>query len=83
MDAEIHAYPCFQAFGAEMTRRICACDAANREWSNWQFDVSRINGPEVYQINLDVLNNPLGTRRGHIYAWQQIKGLARTTGMLA
>lgn len=68
---------------AEMTRRICACDQANREWSNWQFDVSRINAPEVYQITLDVLSNPLGTRRGHIYAWQQIKSLARTVGMLA
>lgn len=68
---------------AEMTRRICACDSANREWSNWQFDVSRINAPEVYQMNIDVLNNPLGTRRGHIYAWQQIKGLARVTGMLS
>lgn len=68
---------------AEMTRRICACDAANREWSNWQFDVSRINTPETYQASLDVLNNPLGTRRGHIYAWQQIKSLAKVVGMLA
>jgi hypothetical protein len=68
---------------AEMTRRICACDQANREWSNWQFDVSRVNAPEVYQINLDILSNPLGTRRGHIYAWQQIKSLARVVGMLA
>lgn len=68
---------------AEMTRRICACDVANREWSNWQFDVSRVNAPEVYQMNIDTLNNPLGTRRGHIYAWQQIKSLARVTGMIA
>lgn len=68
---------------AEMTRRICACDIANREWSNWSFDVSRINTPETYQASLDVLNNPLGTRRGHIFAWQQIKSLARVVGMLA
>jgi hypothetical protein len=68
---------------AEMTRRICACDQANREWSNWQFDVSRLNSPETYQINLDILSNPLGTRRGHIYAWQQFKQLARVVGMLA
>jgi hypothetical protein len=68
---------------AEMTRRICACDNANREWSNWQFDVSRVNSPETYQINLDVLSNPIGTRRGHIYAWQQFKSLARIIGTLA
>jgi hypothetical protein len=68
---------------AEMTRRICACDAANREWSNWQFDISRLNSPETYQASLNVLDNPLGTRRGHIYAWQQIKQLARSVGTLA
>lgn len=68
---------------AEMTRRICACDQANREWSNWQFDVSRVNSPETYQINLDVLSNPIGTRRGQIYAWQQFKSLARVIGTLA
>ena len=68
---------------AEMTRRICACEQANREWSNWQFDVSRTEGPETYQINLDVLSNPIGVRRGHIYAWQQFKQLARVIGTLA
>lgn len=68
---------------AEMTHRICACDVANREWNNWAFDVSRVEGPETYQANLDILSNPLGTRRGHIFAWQQIKSLARVVGMLA
>ena len=68
---------------AEMTRRICACDQANREWSNWQFDISRLNSPETYQMKTDDLNNPLGTRRGHIYAWQQFKSLARVIGTLA
>ena len=67
---------------AEMTTRICACDNANREWSNWQFDVSRVNAPEQYQAGLNVLDNPLGTRRGHIYAWQQIQELARVSGIL-
>lgn len=67
---------------AEMTRRICACDIANRELYRWQQDVSRVEGPETFQINLDVLNNPLGTRRGHIYAWQQFKGLARVVGTI-
>lgn len=67
---------------AEMPRRICACDTANREWSYWQFDISRADGPETYQ-SFNLVSNPLGTRRGHIYAWNQIKSLARTVGMLA
>ena len=56
---------------AEMTHRICACDAANREWSNWQFDLARTNSVETYQVDPSVLNNPLGTRRGHVYAWHR------------
>lgn len=68
---------------AEMTRRICACDAANREWSNWQFDLARQDGPETYAVSDNVLMNPLGSRRGHVYAWSQFKSLARVTGMLA
>jgi hypothetical protein len=68
---------------AEMTRRICACDNANREWSNWQLDISRAEGPETYQANIDVLDNPIGTRRGQVFAWNQIKSLARVVGMLA
>jgi hypothetical protein len=67
---------------AEMTRRICACDNANREFSNWQLDVSRTNSVETYSVSPELLSNPLGTRRGHLYAWQQIKNLARVTGVL-
>jgi hypothetical protein len=67
---------------AEMTRRICACDQANREFSNWQLDVSRTNSTETYSVSPELLSNPLGTRRGHLYAWQQIKNLARVTGVL-
>lgn len=68
---------------AEMTRRICACDQANREFSNWQFDLARSTGAETYQVGQTVLENPLGTRRGHVYAWQQIKSLARVIGSIA
>jgi hypothetical protein len=68
---------------AEMTRKICACDQANREWSHWQQDVSRVEGPETYQINFDGLSNPIGTRRGQLFAWSQFKSLARVVGMLA
>jgi hypothetical protein len=68
---------------AEMTRRICACDNANREWSNWQFDLGRSNSVETYQVSPETLSNPIGTRRGHLFAWQQFKSLARVIGTLA
>lgn len=68
---------------AELQRAICGAEVSNRSLAYWQFDVSRVNNTEEYQISLESLNNPLGTRRGHIYAWQQMIGLARTVGLLA
>lgn len=58
---------------AEMPHKICACDTANRELHRWQFDLSRSNLPEEYAFfSPALLENPLGTRRGHVYAWQFI-----------
>lgn len=59
---------------AEMPRRICACEQANRELGYWQFDMSLENAIERV-ARTDVLENPLGTKRGHVYAWQEIKYL--------
>lgn len=68
---------------AELQRSICGAEVANRSLSYWQFDVSRVRGTEEYQISLNSLDNPFGTRRGHIYAWQQMMDRARTVGHLA
>jgi hypothetical protein len=59
---------------AELSRPICACDAANRELYRWQFDVSRAAGAndEQYAVSAADLGNPLGTCRGHVYAWKYI-----------
>jgi hypothetical protein len=70
---------------AELTRPICACEAANRELSRWQFDLARTGGSndEAYgAISQADLNNPLGTRRGHVYAWRQITNLRHLRGFL-
>jgi len=64
---------------AELSRRICACDAANHELHRWQFEMSRAAGAndEQYQISEGDLSNPLGTRGGQIWAWKQVKSLAQ------
>lgn len=63
---------------AELGGRICACDQANAELWQWQFDLSRAAGvnSEQYQIAPEDLKNPFGTRRGQVYAWKKLKALA-------
>ncbi len=69
---------------AELGRTICGCDYANRELYRWQFDVSQTaKGDELFGISPENLNNPLGTRRGHVYAWKFIMDQQQLTGILA
>lgn len=67
---------------AELAKSICACTTANRELHRWQVDLARVAGTndEQYAISPEDLENPLGTRRGHVYAWQRVKRLALTRG---
>lgn len=69
---------------AEMGRRICACDAALQDLYHWQFDLSRAAGAndEQYSISPSDLDNPFGTRRGHVWAWKQVKNLRRVGSTL-
>lgn len=70
---------------AELVRPICACDAANRNLYEWQFDLARTTGAndESYgAISPDDLANPLGTRRGQVFAWKEIKQLMFIPGMV-
>lgn len=69
---------------AELARPICACQSANRELQRWQTDLARTNAAsdETFgAISQDDLANPLGTRRGHVYAWRRINSLALTRGI--
>lgn len=63
---------------AELSRRICACDVANRELWRWQFDRARAAGAndEQYSISPADLDNPFGTREGHIWAWRMVREYA-------
>lgn len=70
---------------AELARPICACQQANRELYHWQFDLARTTGAndEAYAVSPAALDNPLGTRRGHVYTWERVKrlGLVRAVAL--
>lgn len=69
---------------AELARPVCACDTANRELHNWQFDLARSAGAndETFgYISREDLANPLGTRRGAVFAWKQIRNTRQAVGV--
>jgi hypothetical protein len=70
---------------AELARTICACDEASRELYRWQFDLARTSGAgdEAYgAVSAEDLNNPFGTRRGHVYAYKNAMDLRQLRGQL-
>jgi hypothetical protein len=71
---------------AELARPICGCEDANRELFRWQFDLARTSGSgdEAYgAISAKDLDNPFGTRRGHVWAWRAIQTRQQLRGFLA
>lgn len=67
---------------AELGRPICTCAAANWELARWQFDRARVTGAddESYATAPGDLDNPFGTREGHIQAWQYVQRQRRLRG---
>lgn len=68
---------------AELAKPICACQQANKNLYNWQFDLARTGGAdgESYgAISVEDLNNPFGTRRGQVYAWKETRTLRQLGG---
>ncbi len=69
---------------AELARNVCGCEQANRALYYWQFDLSQTaRGDELFGISPENLNNPLGTRRGQVYAWKFVMDQQHLTGILA
>lgn len=70
---------------AEMMKRICACDEANREIYRWQTDLAFDNGETTGSFKLSPadLANPLGTRAGQIDAWRNVVVDRQLSGVLA
>lgn len=72
---------------AELARPICACDSqqTRAEIHRWQYDLARTSGAadEIYgAISPGDLDNPLGTRRGHVQAWRAIQNEYKATPAL-
>lgn len=69
---------------AEMTRPICACDSANRLVHEWSFDLARVGGAneERFSISEENLSNPFGSKRGQVYAWEAVRNLRLTPGLI-
>jgi len=68
---------------AEMARPICGCDEANRILYHWQFDLARTTGADAqFATSTKTLQNPFGTRRGHVAAWEKVESLRRTSSIL-
>jgi len=84
MDARFRT-PVARLAAAEMARPICACETANRALYEWMFDLSRASGSndEQYRTSDDMLTNPFGTRRGHVYAWRFVEDNMLVRGMTA
>lgn len=58
-----------------LERSICNCDASKKV-ENWRSDLAFSGGTEeeaIYNLTQSQLENPFGTRRGAIYAWQRVK----------
>lgn len=69
---------------AELGKRICACNAANKELYYWQIDRAFVGSAELEKFSMTPgdMVNPFGTRNGHLFAWKQVQPLAFRKGVL-
>ena len=60
---------------AELEGPLCTCESVRQRLHYWQFDMARTAGAndEAYAISTADLDNPFGTRRGHIHVWRRVK----------
>ena len=57
---------------AYLSKQLCECKEAGSFLHLWQQDISRMNATEEFAFKEQAINNPIGTRRGHIAAWNAI-----------
>lgn len=57
---------------AKLDRPLCECNNVSAFIDHWRRDLS-VPGEEDMRISDDVLDNPFGTQRGAVYAWQRVK----------
>lgn len=67
---------------AELKRRICACRDQNEKLWQLQQDLTlESTQTERYSIPIEQLNNPFGTRRGHVQAWKAVSDVIQRRGI--
>jgi hypothetical protein len=67
---------------AELQRPICSCADMNQQLSYWQQDLAMTgmgesNNQSLFRVANDILDCPLGTRRGAVDAWRAVGRLAQ------
>lgn len=69
---------------AEMTKPLCSCEPANKLVHEWSFDLARVGGAneERFSISEENLSNPFGSKRGQVYAWEAVRNLRLTPGVI-
>jgi len=68
---------------ARLERPFCSCDSVVDLVKDLRTDLSLTGGPLGYNITLDDLSNPFGSRKGAILAWRRISKLARKVARVA
>lgn len=54
-----------------LERPFCSCGNAQALAKHWREDLA-LSGESSYQLGMEVLDNPFGTRRGEVMAWRTI-----------
>ena len=69
---------------AELKRRVCACRETNERLHDLQQDLTlESTQSERYAVPQGQLDNPFGTRRGHIAAWKAVQDVILRRGISA
>lgn len=70
---------------AELGRRVSLCPERSKEIAYWQIDRAYSGNATEERFNASAgdLDNPFGTRNGHIYAWHEIQQKRILTGVLS
>ena len=69
---------------AELGRRVSLCPERSKELAYWQIDRAYAGSAteEKFTASQGDLENPFGTRNGHIYAWHEIQQKRQFTAVL-
>jgi hypothetical protein len=74
--ADFWAHPIAWVATARLERPFCQCGPVTAMARHLREDMALV-GEVSYQTDFNILNNPLGSRRGEVMAWQRINRVAR------